>query len=159
MNYEAYETAIADKFGVIIEHWPLETFAAPGKFCTLVELRTLHNAWASGATRFRKLSDEEFKARKQRSLAQVLGQTPPEVSATATDDMAPTPVDPVTADPGVNAGVTGSAAPALASAPPATAGAAPRTKKPRKDKGIKRGPNARTRARQAQAAAAQAAAE
>ena len=65
MYYVNFDDHITAPFGLVIDAWPLEKFAAPGSFSSLPVLTILHNAWQSGATRFRSLSDEEWAAWNQ----------------------------------------------------------------------------------------------
>lgn len=167
MHYSTFETSIADKYGVIVENWPLDKFAAPGKFGTLVELRALYNAWKSGATRFRKLSREEFDARQRSLVERALAEAHAGNSVSGSEPMAVDGVPALAGAPATAPAAT-STVPAAVTAPvpavtapvpaavTAPAAAAPKkTRAPRKDKGTKRGPNARTRARQEAAANAQ----
>ncbi len=61
MMYVNFESHITEKFGIIVENWPLEKFIAPGAIGSRIELQTLYNAWSTGATSFRRLSPAELK--------------------------------------------------------------------------------------------------
>ncbi|KAI0668819.1 hypothetical protein C8Q78DRAFT_949776, partial [Trametes maxima] len=60
MFYTGFGDHITDKFGVVIENWPLPCFAAPSTLRTRIELTTLINSWETGITRFRKLTRAEW---------------------------------------------------------------------------------------------------
>ncbi|KAI0674387.1 hypothetical protein C8Q78DRAFT_989334 [Trametes maxima] len=45
-----------DKFGVMINNWPLPCFSSPSNLCTYIELMTLINFWETGVSWFRKLT-------------------------------------------------------------------------------------------------------
>ncbi|EKM49189.1 uncharacterized protein PHACADRAFT_201921 [Phanerochaete carnosa HHB-10118-sp] len=133
MNYESFNTAITHKLGLVIENWPLPVFQAPGKFNSMAELKTLYNAWKSGHAHFRRLSHDELERREKENFA------PPLLDASEIETAAP-------ATPSADISRTYENAFPVADAPERPA------KKPRKDKGAKRGPNARTKNRAAQAA-------
>ncbi|KAJ8456300.1 hypothetical protein ONZ45_g18775 [Pleurotus djamor] len=59
MNYANFEDSITAKYGVVVEGWPLPKFCSPGDLSSRLELQTLYQAWESGRTRFRKLSNQE----------------------------------------------------------------------------------------------------
>lgn len=61
MYYQNFDSYITAKFHIILENWPLSKFCAPGDISSRSELTVLHNAWQSGATRFRKLTEAELK--------------------------------------------------------------------------------------------------
>ncbi|KAG2126017.1 hypothetical protein DEU56DRAFT_743179 [Suillus clintonianus] len=60
MYYQNFDTYITAKFGIIIENWPLQKFCCLGDISSRSELAVLSLAWESNATRFRKLTDSEF---------------------------------------------------------------------------------------------------
>ncbi|PIL36587.1 hypothetical protein GSI_00276 [Ganoderma sinense ZZ0214-1] len=78
MYYVNFDQHITVKFGVVLENWPLTKFAAPGSFSAIPLLSLLYNAFDSGTTRFRSLSDEEWLEWLQAYKA---GQAPPAVTA------------------------------------------------------------------------------
>ena len=59
MYYKNFEHHITRKHGIIIEGWPLYTSDNPSVIGSQVELKVLLSSWETGATRFRKMSDEE----------------------------------------------------------------------------------------------------
>ncbi|KAI0343132.1 hypothetical protein BDW22DRAFT_1304847, partial [Trametopsis cervina] len=61
MYYRDFDVHITNKFGIILENWPLKTFTSPGNVGSRVELDTLFHAWESGATRFRRLSPADLE--------------------------------------------------------------------------------------------------
>lgn len=60
MVYDHFEDKITQKHGVVVENWPLKDFCNPSSVSSRIELETLYNAWQSGATRFRKFTQEEM---------------------------------------------------------------------------------------------------
>lgn len=62
MIYKNFNDHITRKHGVIIEGWPLPVFDNPSAIGSQVELNVLLRAWQSGATRFRKMSEDEYMA-------------------------------------------------------------------------------------------------
>ena len=62
MSYVNFDKAITERYGIVIENWPLAKFRAPGEICSRPELEILVTSWTSGATRFRSMSDEEWMA-------------------------------------------------------------------------------------------------
>ncbi|KAG1852589.1 hypothetical protein C8R48DRAFT_584135, partial [Suillus tomentosus] len=62
MYYQNFNRNIMQKYHLVLDNWPLSKFVAPGNINSLTELRVLYNAWDSNASRFRKLSDEEYEA-------------------------------------------------------------------------------------------------
>ncbi len=60
MAYVNFDVRITARHGVVLEHWPLKKFCAPGEICSRPELETLISAFTTGAARFRSLSDEEW---------------------------------------------------------------------------------------------------
>ncbi|KAI1781830.1 hypothetical protein LXA43DRAFT_1069674 [Ganoderma leucocontextum] len=69
MYYINFEDHITAKYGLVLENWPLEKFAAPGSFNSLPVLTVLYNAWKNGVTRFRSLSNEEWMVWKAASTS------------------------------------------------------------------------------------------
>ena len=130
MNYESFDSAITRKLGLIIQNWPLPEFQAPGKFNSMAELRTLYNAWQSSHTHFLRLFPDELARYEEvaRALPPPIDTT--EAMQTSTTDTA-------------SAARTYKGVFLVTDAPERPA------KKPRKDKGAKRGPNARTKNRAA----------
>ncbi|KAI1782517.1 hypothetical protein LXA43DRAFT_905549, partial [Ganoderma leucocontextum] len=61
MYYINFDKHITFKFGVILENWPVQKFTAPGNFSAIPIISIIYTAFESGATRFRSLSDEEWK--------------------------------------------------------------------------------------------------
>ncbi|KAI0640726.1 hypothetical protein C8Q79DRAFT_930384 [Trametes meyenii] len=60
MFYVGFGDHITDKFGVVIDNWPLPRFTSPSNLRTRIELTTLINSWETGVTRFRKLTRGEW---------------------------------------------------------------------------------------------------
>jgi hypothetical protein len=61
MYYVGFEIHITEKYGIIIENWPLKDFKSPGSIGSRLELNTLYHAWISRATRFCWLSPLELE--------------------------------------------------------------------------------------------------
>lgn len=77
MMYQNFDRHITMKYGVIIDHWPLQKLCSPNDVGSLPELQVLYNAWNMGATSFRKLTQEEFQQWIESHTAQaVLADTP-----------------------------------------------------------------------------------
>ncbi|KAG1837661.1 hypothetical protein F4604DRAFT_1942097 [Suillus subluteus] len=72
MYYQNFNRNITQKYHLVLDNWPLSKFVAPGNINSLTELRVLYNAWDSNATRFRKLSDEEYETWEVKNFADVL---------------------------------------------------------------------------------------
>ena len=62
MIYKNFDEHITRKHGVIVEGWPLPLFNNPSAIGSQLELGVLIRAWQTGATRFRKMSEDEFMA-------------------------------------------------------------------------------------------------
>ena len=77
MHYLDYTDAIARKFGVLLEKWPLQKFGAPGTVTSLSSLRVLFNAFKNGVTKFRTLDDKEWQIWCE---AHERGEAPPAVT-------------------------------------------------------------------------------
>ncbi|KAH7904201.1 hypothetical protein BJ138DRAFT_1239951 [Hygrophoropsis aurantiaca] len=61
MYYVNFDENITAKYRVLVENWPLPKFCNPGSIGSNVELKVLYNAWQSGATYFRKMTQDEFR--------------------------------------------------------------------------------------------------
>ena len=85
MYYINFDEHITNTYGVVLDAWPLQKFAAPGSFNSLPVLTILYNAWQNGATRFRSLSDNEWDAWKK---AHADGNTTTPVITLAADAVA-----------------------------------------------------------------------
>lgn len=72
MYYQNFDRNITQKYHLVLDNWPLSKFIAPGNINSLTELQVLYNAWDSNASRFRKLSDEEYEAWEAKNFANVL---------------------------------------------------------------------------------------
>ncbi|RDX50670.1 hypothetical protein OH76DRAFT_1348475, partial [Lentinus brumalis] len=62
MYYVNFEEHITLKYGIILVHWPLQKFAAPGSFSSILLLNMLESGFEKGTTRFESLSDAEWTA-------------------------------------------------------------------------------------------------
>ncbi|KIP10025.1 hypothetical protein PHLGIDRAFT_281491 [Phlebiopsis gigantea 11061_1 CR5-6] len=71
INYVDFETCITERHGIICDNWPLPNFCAPGSINSLTELEVLYRAWSTGVTTFRKLSLEEWRQFKERTLCRL----------------------------------------------------------------------------------------
>lgn len=66
MNYASFESQIVAKYGVDLAGWPVGLqFTNPGGLARIGDLRCLRDGLMSGDTRWVRLSDEEWNARKQ----------------------------------------------------------------------------------------------
>ncbi|KAG2031437.1 hypothetical protein BDR03DRAFT_817799, partial [Suillus americanus] len=61
MYYVNFDENITAQHGVVLENWPLKKFASPGDIGSMVEVKTVYNAFMSGATKFRKLTAAEWQ--------------------------------------------------------------------------------------------------
>lgn len=62
MNYENYETSLVIGRKVMIVGWPASVpFASPSKIGNIGDMRTLHDAWLTGATRWQRMSKAAVK--------------------------------------------------------------------------------------------------
>ncbi|KAF7794227.1 hypothetical protein EIP86_005359 [Pleurotus ostreatoroseus] len=175
MAYKDFEERITDRYGIVVEGWPLRTFSAPGSIGSRPELTALIDAWESGTAKFRRLTPEELDAWKTARFAALKAKAAAAAAAAAPTSASPAELSPVGAPAPSSSSTEGSSAPTLlsfstASSSDATTAAglvdppepAPITtvftvgtnvlvqKKPRKqrsDKGVKRGANARTKSK------------
>lgn len=60
MYYVNFDSMITATFKIVLEKWPINKFHAPSEM-TKLELTTVSNHFSTGITRFRLLSDEEFR--------------------------------------------------------------------------------------------------
>jgi hypothetical protein len=95
MSYQNFEDSITDKFGVIIENWPLKNFCSPNDVKSRNEINVLYHAWESGSTCFRRMGNEEWKKWQEDRFQSAMSQ----MDATAHMDQA-------------EAGATGNTSPA-----------------------------------------------
>lgn len=64
MNYASFEDAITDRYGIVCEGWPLQDFVSPSAIKSRLSVEILHAAWTNGTARFRRLTPEELRARR-----------------------------------------------------------------------------------------------
>ncbi|KAH9951710.1 hypothetical protein B0H21DRAFT_684804 [Amylocystis lapponica] len=73
MTYTNFDEHVTVKHGIIIENWPLNKFCNPSSIPSRNEVDVLYQAFRSGTTRFRKLTNPEWEeweeARFQAKLA------------------------------------------------------------------------------------------
>lgn len=62
MIYKNFDEHITRKHGIIVEGWPLPVFDNPSAIGSQVELNILLRAWQTGATRFRRMAEDEHMA-------------------------------------------------------------------------------------------------
>ncbi|KAI0692611.1 hypothetical protein BC835DRAFT_1247004, partial [Cytidiella melzeri] len=86
MFYSDFHHHITEKYGIIIENWPLSVFTSPGNIGSRIELNTLFNAWESGATRFRRLTPAELIEWERQQSQAHLQQTTPASQALGNSD-------------------------------------------------------------------------
>ncbi|KAI1782952.1 hypothetical protein LXA43DRAFT_904549, partial [Ganoderma leucocontextum] len=61
VQYKNFDVHITEHSGIVVEHWPLPVFRAPGDISSSVELQTLIDAWTTGATYFRVMGEDELR--------------------------------------------------------------------------------------------------
>ncbi|KAI0348721.1 hypothetical protein OH77DRAFT_1440844, partial [Trametes cingulata] len=61
MFYVNFTERIAARYGIVVEHWPLPKFTAPGNLGSRAELLVLHQAFENDVARFRQLTNEEWE--------------------------------------------------------------------------------------------------
>ncbi|KAG1836873.1 hypothetical protein DFJ58DRAFT_734671 [Suillus subalutaceus] len=61
MYYVNFDENITAQHGVVLENWPLKKFASPGDIGSMVEVKTVYNAFMTGATKFRKFTAAEWR--------------------------------------------------------------------------------------------------
>jgi len=61
MVYNNFDETITAKHGIVLENWPLPKFCNPSSIGSRTEINVVYQAFRSGAARFRKLSNEEWK--------------------------------------------------------------------------------------------------
>ena len=154
MQYERYEDMIVDRYGIVLEGWPLEGKPrAPSTIGSRLELTVLIKAWENGTARFRKLSFEELEAwRAARSGGQATATVteessmqidPPSQQEPQATDLVPTSPQ---AGPSMDS-THSTAVPGVTAVFSVATGSILQVKqrKKRSDAGKKRGPNIRTR--------------
>lgn len=159
MYYTNFDNAITEKYHVVLEGWPLEKFCNPSDIRSRTEISVLMTSFESGATRFRKLSTTEFEQWcEKRCLANLANgpgpsnasspSTPPSVVVPPPVSLTQDPVSlsqdpvsnegagaPTTSVDFINTGVT--------TANGTVVMVKAKARKPRADKGKKRGPRAK----------------
>ena len=155
MQYERYEDLIVDRFGIVLEGWPLEGKPrSPSTVGSRPELTVLINAWENGTARFRKLTHEELAA--WRSSRSAEPATAPAASQSTPLTHPPTQPEVGATDAGIQtlqAGPLTDVTLTIAPDPGMTVVFTPSTgnvlqvkqRKKRSDAGKKRGPNAKTK--------------
>jgi hypothetical protein len=66
MYYVNFDDNITAKYGIVLENWPLKKLCSPADIGSQNEVKVVLNAFKSGATCFRKLSEAEFEQWGQR---------------------------------------------------------------------------------------------
>lgn len=62
MEYDRFDELITARYRVVVKDWPLKTFCNPSNIGSRIQLDLLCNAWHSGETSFKTLTDEEMQA-------------------------------------------------------------------------------------------------
>ena len=91
MYYTNFDSAITEKYHVIIEGWPLEKFCSPSDIASRNEVSVLMASFESGATRFRKLSPTEFKKWTEERLSPAVNSSPDATDSSSSPSSDPTP--------------------------------------------------------------------
>jgi hypothetical protein len=96
MIYKNFDEHITRKHGIIIEGWPLPLFDNPSAIGSQVELNVLLRAWQTGATRFHKITEDEYmtwmesRAPSEPSPTSAAGPPPPEEQSQDSSTTPPT---------------------------------------------------------------------
>lgn len=69
MFYQNFDDSITNKYGVVIDRWPLEKFCSPSDLKSRNEVNVLFNSWSSGTTFFRRLTSREWEEWKEKRFA------------------------------------------------------------------------------------------
>jgi hypothetical protein len=81
MSYANFEDSITEKYGVVLENWPLQMFCSPSNVKSHNEVKVLYQAWESRATWFCQMSNDEWKDWQetwfQRNLEKMNGTADP----------------------------------------------------------------------------------
>ncbi|KAG1850674.1 hypothetical protein F4604DRAFT_1934353 [Suillus subluteus] len=65
MFYVNFNDNITVQHGVVLDNWLLKNFANPGDIGSMVEVRTMYNAFMTDATKFHKLTAAEWQDRDE----------------------------------------------------------------------------------------------
>lgn len=63
--YQNFDTNITEKYGVVVDGWPLDQFRSLSEVGSRIELETLRNALESGFVQFTKLTPEQLAQRRR----------------------------------------------------------------------------------------------
>jgi hypothetical protein len=74
MYYQNFDGRITRAHRVVLEGWPLPKFSSPSDIGSLTEVRLLYESWKSGTTRFRRLTDAEWKVWLDKDLEGRVGE-------------------------------------------------------------------------------------
>lgn len=160
MFYVNFDEHITNKFGIVLEGWPLKKLVAPGIVGSRPDVDVIINAFSSGVARFRRLSPAELESWRQERFRRQRAAAPvPTAPTLGAEVLAATSAGTSSSPLSSPRLVSGSSIPASAAYSShifsvATAEILP-PKKPRakrKDSGIARGPNKRTTAKKASGA-------
>jgi hypothetical protein len=69
MYYQNFDDHITCVYRIVIEGWLLPKFASLSNIGSLTEVQLLYESWKSGATCFRRLTDNEWKEWLERAVA------------------------------------------------------------------------------------------
>ncbi|EIW74539.1 hypothetical protein CONPUDRAFT_159833 [Coniophora puteana RWD-64-598 SS2] len=122
MEYVHFDTAVTEKFGVVVVNWPFKTFACLSSYSSIPELKVLLSAWETGTTSFHKLSPQEWKewlaeqTRKRMEEANGMTTSQPESSLSESSSPEPSLTEP---SPAASSPATSSSSSPAAPSPPA----------------------------------------
>jgi hypothetical protein len=74
MYYANFDERITDKFGVVLEDWPLKRFCSPSDIGSQTELTVLIWAFESGSTRFCRLTTAELSDWREQQFQNALAK-------------------------------------------------------------------------------------
>src|SRR5262249_43921592 len=80
MFYRNFEDSITDKYGVVVENWPLKMFCSPSDVKSRNEVQVLYRAWESGTARFRRMSSTEWAEWQENRFRNAMAEMAPTIS-------------------------------------------------------------------------------
>ncbi|EIW73884.1 hypothetical protein CONPUDRAFT_160605 [Coniophora puteana RWD-64-598 SS2] len=88
MFYTNFDIHITDKYHTLLENWPAARFISPSDMNSH-ELDVVFNAFATGLTFFRRMSDEEYQQWAKLRVSQAVDDVPESPTATSSASLPP----------------------------------------------------------------------